>query len=483
MRLLGRTGQLAGRTVAVTGPLRIGRAPENELQLSVDGVSRQHASITPDGDVFWLEDLHSANGTYLNGVKVVERERLAHLDVITLGRLADLIVDARAASVATGAGTVVAGDASLEAIDGPEGTAPVAIPSGEITIGRQAPATVIIDSRVVSKLHARLRRSGDRLAIDDLDSPNGTFVNGARITTNHALNDGDTISIAGVRSYRVRFNGRAGAPAPAAPPTAAPEPAAAAAAAAPQPAFNQEWKTRLVWSPEELASVEAERARVIEEVRRTTGGLPGDRATGGEAPPSPAAAPARKTEFIGRDSLDLPPDFVPPGAAVPPTARVAPTTAPPPPMAPPPPAPVAAPPPAAKPASGQPGTSFFRSGADLPPVFADAPAPSASEAPTGPVTLPRVSVFCLRGTLGEFALPDGTHIVGRQDGVGVHIADRQVSRNHAAITVQNGQLTIEDHGSANGTYVNGARVTGARALNVGDQVKFGDLVFTVAVKS
>ena len=524
MRLLGRTGQLAGRTVAVTGPLRIGRAPENELQLSVDGVSRQHASITPEGDAFWLEDLHSANGTFLNGEKIVARERLAHLDVITLGRLADLIVDARAASAAAASPAAV-GDASLEAIDGPEHAAPIPIPPGEVTIGRQAPANVLIDSRVVSKLHARLRRAVDRLAIDDLDSPNGTFVNGARITTNHPLRDGDTISIAGVRSFRVRITGQSGAP-----PAAAPPAADAGAAAAPaQPAFSQEWKTRLVWSPEELAAVEAERARVIEEVRRTTGGLPGDRATGGEVPQGPAAptaaAPARKTEFIGRDRLDLPPDFVPPGAPAPPAAApptAAPTTAAPagaarktefigrdrldlppdfvppgapvpPPVAAAPPAPPPAEPPAAprppapapvaKPASAQPGTSFFRAGADLPPAFADAPPPPASEAPTGPVTPPRVSVFCLRGALGEFVLPEGTLIVGRQDGVAVHIADRQVSRNHAAITVQNGQLTIEDHASANGTYVNGARVTTARALNVGDQVKFGDLVFTVAVKS
>jgi pSer/pThr/pTyr-binding forkhead associated (FHA) protein len=121
--------------------------------------------------------------------------------------------------------------------------------------------------------------------------------------------------------------------------------------------------------------------------------------------------------------------------------------------------------------------------ADAPPIAPPAPAPSVADAPTVAVTPPRASVFCLRGALGEFALPEGTHIVGRQDGVAVHIVDRQVSRNHAAITVTNGQLTIEDHASANGTSVNGARVTAARALKVGDQVKFGDLLFTVAVKS
>jgi pSer/pThr/pTyr-binding forkhead associated (FHA) protein len=543
MRLLGRTGQLSGRTVAVSGPLKIGRAPENGLQLSIDGVSRQHAQVTPDGDGFWIEDLNSANGTFLNGVRVT-KERLAHLDVITLGRVADLIVDAR--SVAAPAVGAVSGDVFLELLDGAESGTRVAVPAGELTIGRAAPSNFLIDSRVVSKLHARLRRTTDRLALDDLDSPNGTFVNGARITTNRVLHDSDTISIAGVRSFRVHLSGGAPAPGPAAMP-AAPL-AAASPAAAPPAAFSQEWKTKLVWSADELSAVEAERARVIEEVRRSTGGLPGD---GGGAAPSPAAppasapAPARKTEFIGRGSTPLPPDFAAAGAppsgavsaSVPPPARktefldrgsvpmppdfgppAAPAAAPPAPAPPPVPAPVPAPAPAPTPAptpapapAPAPKTSFFRPGTDLPPVFAEAPpaasnAPGAagapmpatstfrpgadlppllSDAPTPPRTPMPVAapdVFCLRGTAGEFTLTEGTHVVGRQEGVAIVISDRQVSRNHAAITVQNGRVTIEDRASANGTFVNGERLTSPRTLKAGDQLKFGDVQLVLIVK-
>lgn len=95
---------------------------------------------------------------------------------------------------------------------------------------------------------------------------------------------------------------------------------------------------------------------------------------------------------------------------------------------------------------------------------------------------PPSEVLVLRGVAVDFTLAEGTHVVGRQEGVSVFISDRQVSRNHAVITVQNGRATIEDRASANGTFVNGARLTVARALQVGDQVKFGDLVFVVAVK-
>src|SRR5579864_1657366 len=530
MRLLGRTGQLSGRTVAVTGPLKIGRAPENDLQLSVDGVSRQHALLTPEGDGFWIEDLNSANGTFLNGVRVT-KERLAHLDVITLGRVADLIVDAR--SVAAPAASPVVGDAFLEAVDGPEDGTRIAVPAGELTIGRVAPSNVLVDSRVVSKLHARLRRTTDRLALDDLDSPNGTFVNGARITTNRLLHDGDTISIAGVRSFRVHLSGGGAPAAPAAVPAAVSAPSQSAA---PQAAFSQEWKTKLVWSADELSAVEAERARVIAEVRRATGGLPGESGSAAAGSPSQEApAPARKTEFIGRDSLPMPPDFA---AAGPPPAAAAPTPAPPaarktefigrdslpmppdfpPPMAPPAPAapapaaaaPRAAPVPPTPPgpkttafrpgadlppvfaeappavpstrepaAAPMPATSAFRPGADLPPVFSEAPTPPRTPAPAAPAA---PDVLCLRGAAGEFTLTEGTHVVGRQEGVSIFISDRQVSRNHAVVTVQNGRVTIEDRASANGTFVNGERLSAPRVLKAGDQLKFGDLLLVVVAK-
>ncbi len=529
MRLLGRTGQLSGRTVAVSGPLKIGRAPENGLQLSIDGVSRQHAQVTPDGDGFWIEDLNSANGTFLNGVRVT-KERLAHLDVITLGRVADLIVDAR--SVAAPTVGAVTGDAFLELLDGPEAGTRVIVPAGELTIGRAAPSNLLIDSRVVSKLHARLRRTTDRLALDDLDSPNGTFVNGARITTNRVLRDGDTISIAGVRSFRVHLSGGAPAPSPVAMPAA--PPAAAPPVAAPPAAFSQEWKTKFVWSADELSAVEAERARVIEEVRRSTGGLPGDGGGAASSPASapasassPAPAPARKTEFIGRGSMSLPPDFAPAGtppsgvvsASPPPPARktefldrgsvpmppdfgppAAPSAAPPAPAPPPAPAAATAPktsffrpdtdlppvfteaPPAGSSAPGpaaapMPATSTFRPGADLPPLLSDAPTPPRTPMPVAPP-----DVFCLRGTAGEFTLTEGTHVVGRQEGVSIVISDRQVSRNHAALTVQNGQVAIEDRASANGTFVNGQRLTAPRTLKAGDQLKFGDVLLVLTVK-
>lgn len=61
------------------------------------------------------------------------------------------------------------------------------------------------------------------------------------------------------------------------------------------------------------------------------------------------------------------------------------------------------------------------------------------------------------------------------------IEDPQVSRRHAAVRPAGDGLEIEDLGSLNGTWVNGARVTGKVRLALGDRVRVGDSSFEVEV--
>jgi putative ABC transport system ATP-binding protein len=53
---------------------KIGRASECEVQLSSSGVSRKHALITREGDTFFIEDLGSTNGIFVNSQKVQRTE-------------------------------------------------------------------------------------------------------------------------------------------------------------------------------------------------------------------------------------------------------------------------------------------------------------------------------------------------------------------------------------------------------------------------
>lgn len=65
---------------------------------------------------------------------------------------------------------------------------------GEITVGRGGGcALVIADDHYASTLHARVFRRGNDLFVDDLESRNGTFVNGTRITSTTRLKRNDRV--------------------------------------------------------------------------------------------------------------------------------------------------------------------------------------------------------------------------------------------------------------------------------------------------
>ena len=51
------------------------------------------------------------------------------------------------------------------------------IEQGEITIGRKADNTILLDNPAISSHHCRILRSGDTCVLQDLDSTNGTRVN------------------------------------------------------------------------------------------------------------------------------------------------------------------------------------------------------------------------------------------------------------------------------------------------------------------
>src|SRR5688500_12398992 len=64
----------------------------------------------------------------------------------------------------------------------------------EMVLGREG-ADIEIEDSAVSRRHALVRPSGDDLEIEDLDSTNGTFVNGARIDSATRLSQGDFVNI------------------------------------------------------------------------------------------------------------------------------------------------------------------------------------------------------------------------------------------------------------------------------------------------
>ncbi|HWQ33724.1 MAG TPA: FHA domain-containing protein [Blastocatellia bacterium] len=71
--------------IELSGGASIGRASDNSICVPEAGVSRYHALIEERADGFWLKDLNSANGTWLNGVRLSAEKRLRDGDLIRFG--------------------------------------------------------------------------------------------------------------------------------------------------------------------------------------------------------------------------------------------------------------------------------------------------------------------------------------------------------------------------------------------------------------
>ena len=108
----------------------------------------------------------------------------------------------------------------------------------------------------------------------------------------------------------------------------------------------------------------------------------------------------------------------------------------------------------------------------------DTPAPASASPPE----TERVGILLRLGDGRRFAVGVGGLRVGRQQGIGLVLMDRTVSRHHADLRYESGRYVLYDH-SANGTRVNGKLVAAAQPLRDGDSVKFGQVEFRFEVQS
>jgi pSer/pThr/pTyr-binding forkhead associated (FHA) protein len=215
----------------------IGRDTCCAVPLSRRGVSRRHALVRLEEDGASVQDLGSTNGTFLNGRRLGdEAAPLRDGDVLTICRVEITFVDPAAhASLASAGldetlatelgtllttggtlGTMVARDPSL--LDAPEveaallrivvsrpagtrllvreesRTREVALGGDELLIGRDPACQVRLDDRRASTRHATIRSEDGHYVLRDLESVNGTLVNGVTVRE-HRLSPGDLIRI------------------------------------------------------------------------------------------------------------------------------------------------------------------------------------------------------------------------------------------------------------------------------------------------
>jgi pSer/pThr/pTyr-binding forkhead associated (FHA) protein len=198
----------------------IGRDDTCDVVLRGSSISRRHASIAPVLGGFMLRD-ESANGTLVNGVRVVGTYLLGHGDVVciqddelrveldasaprpvvreeqaTMLDLAQITFGAteqRAREVAKRVPT-----ASLEIVRGRFGGACFQIERAVCSIGRGEDNDVRIRDDTVSLTHATLLRKRGAWFVVDLRSMNGTYVDGSRVSGERELHPGARLRLGGV---------------------------------------------------------------------------------------------------------------------------------------------------------------------------------------------------------------------------------------------------------------------------------------------
>ncbi|MFZ9519023.1 MAG: transglycosylase SLT domain-containing protein [Silvanigrellaceae bacterium] len=91
----------------------------------------------------------------------------------------------------------------------------------------------------------------------------------------------------------------------------------------------------------------------------------------------------------------------------------------------------------------------------------------------------RYIIRFLSGPLHDrtFEIGEGeSKVVGKSEGTFIRIDDDvMVSRSHAKISVQRGQLWIEDLGSRNGTFINGKKIERKTRISAGDKINVGQV--------
>jgi len=142
----------------------IGRSVRNDLWTDDPFTSRLHAEIRQRGDGFWLSDSGSANGTYLNGVRLTAPVMLRDRDVFRVGETEIVYVERDETAPLKGQTGVLIAPASEATAIKPEATI-VASAKTSVTAVSKVLSAIDINQTTVSGIQHVADTSADMLAV------------------------------------------------------------------------------------------------------------------------------------------------------------------------------------------------------------------------------------------------------------------------------------------------------------------------------
>jgi len=186
-------GGIADEYTFEEGEFLIGRSHSADIILPSDNVSRRHARLyTVDGGCF-IEDLGSANGVFVNGRRIHE---VVEIEGSAQVRVGDYHLHLKSDTTAEKKDDVFC---RLRGKNLSVADQVFPITRTVNLLGRGKDCTITVIDPSVSRIHAKLtvERAGT-LALEDLKSSNGTFVNGVSVEGVIALSSGDEVRLGNV---------------------------------------------------------------------------------------------------------------------------------------------------------------------------------------------------------------------------------------------------------------------------------------------
>ena len=201
-----------GPVALVDGTVLVGSGPDCAIRLALPGIAERHCELTTEAEQTRVHPLTDSAATVLNGRQIVGDAAVKPGDLLLFGKIGCRIVaSAPARQPPPQAGNSEEDDDPghtrvrmampkyvLRGVSGPTFGKVYAM-VGTLTVGRSNDADVCIPIEEISRQHARLQSTAIGLAVEDLGSANGTFVNDRRVHTPTPLKAGDEVRFDMVR--------------------------------------------------------------------------------------------------------------------------------------------------------------------------------------------------------------------------------------------------------------------------------------------
>ncbi len=171
----------------------IGKDASNSLMIEDGRLEAIHAELVNRQDQLILVNKTQGAGVWVNGLPVGDEQAVKAGDEITLGDVELRLIDPKTASQqAAGVGSEASGWAITSKASWLEQSRYNI--DGTLVIGRDQSCDVCIPLDHLSRRHLEISLRGGQLYAKDLNSSNGTFINGAKITES-PLKSGDKIKL------------------------------------------------------------------------------------------------------------------------------------------------------------------------------------------------------------------------------------------------------------------------------------------------